>query len=70
MADVPGRTFRLLAGMLAGTRLVQILPGLVAFPLEVRYNAIHIELAIVGYGVEGRQPARRIHRASYWPGYT
>jgi hypothetical protein len=52
MADVPARTFRLLVKMLAGIRLVQLLPWPLAFALGVRFNAAHIGLAIAGYGVQ------------------
>jgi len=52
MADVPARTFRLLVRMLAGIRLVQLLPWPLAFALGVRFNAAHIGLAIAGYGLQ------------------
>ncbi len=52
MADVRPRTFRLLVKMLAGIRLVQLLPWPIAFALGVRFNAPHIGLAIAGYGLQ------------------
>jgi len=52
MTDVRPRTFRLLVKMLAGIRLVQLLPWPLAFALGVRFDAPHIGLAIAGFGLQ------------------